>query len=235
MTIYPPGYRFGRGIVIKEIRMPRAGKVSGERGMQLLCDCGTVYEVQLNHLTSIKAPTRSCGCLRREVAITPEKKATLIATNTVHGLAGTGKRHSLYGVWANMKHRCYNPDNKQFKDYGGRGITVCERWRDNPQAFIEDILSLIGPRPPKKVLDRKNNDGNYEPNNIRWVTRHESTMNRRRDGGLKLDRTIVLDIKRRLSIEESGASIARLHNISESTVSKIKKGKTWKQVQLQKS
>ena len=81
----------------------------------------------------------------------------------------------LYSVWVNIIHRCCNENSKDFHRYGGRGITVCERWRDY-KSFVEDVLPTW-----KRGLqaDRKNNDGNYEPANFRWVTPKENTNNRR--------------------------------------------------------
>lgn len=93
-----------------------------------------------------------------------------------HGL----RHHPLYGTWSNILSRCYNPGVKSFQDYGARGITVCERWRIDAEAFIRDVGLLLGPRPPGMTLDRIDNDGNYEPGNIRWATRSQQTWNSRR-------------------------------------------------------
>lgn len=87
------------------------------------------------------------------------------------------ERRPLYGVWEAIKRRCYNPNQPAYKNYGGRGITMCDRWRNSYQAFVEDM----GPKPsPKHSIDRINNDGNYEPGNCRWATAREQNLNQRR-------------------------------------------------------
>ena len=89
-----------------------------------------------------------------------------------HGLSKTPE----YRVWHGMKQRCYNQNLKAYKNYGGRGITVCDKWKNSFSAFYEDM----GPRPFKDAeIDRKNNDGNYEPDNCRWVTHKINSQNRR--------------------------------------------------------
>jgi hypothetical protein len=82
---------------------------------------------------------------------------------------------SIYKIWANIKQRCTNPDNPRYADYGGRGITMCERWLAFA-AFYEDV----GDRPGNLTLDRIDNNGNYEPNNVRWVSRADNNRNSRR-------------------------------------------------------
>jgi hypothetical protein len=81
-------------------------------------------------------------------------------------------------MWKNMRNRCNDPNNKQYKDYGGRGIKVCERW-DNFGVLMNDILTSIGERPLGLTIDRINNDGNYEPGNVKWSTWIEQAANRR--------------------------------------------------------
>lgn len=153
------GKRFGR----LTAQWP-AGKRIGSIVWLCLCDCGKLKLVGLVKLTS--GNTRSCGCLQRECRIT-------------HGHSGVAgqKRSPEYLAWANMIQRCTNPKYPQWKDYGGREITVCPQWRESFAAFLKDV----GFRPnPNLTIDRENNDGNYEPGNVRWVTRKVQSNNQRR-------------------------------------------------------
>lgn len=86
-------------------------------------------------------------------------------------------------AWRGMQERCGNPTNKQYADYGGRGITVCARWAGNFAAFLADM----GPRPSGHSLDRINNDGNYEPSNCRWATRLQQMNNTRKNTYIEHD------------------------------------------------
>lgn len=121
-----------------------------------LCDCGNQYEVVSHDLR--KGHTQSCGCLRKEVAA---------KTNLVHGhTAYKGlRKSSTYTVWQNMISRCYNSRAGSYPNYGGKGITVCDRWRSS---FI-NFLSDMGERPESLSIDRKDSGGNYEPGNCRWA------------------------------------------------------------------
>lgn len=121
------------------------------------CDCGTVdHAVQMARL--VNGTTKSCGCQRGAHLIT-------------HGFGRT----PLYSRWFHMMARCYKPRHVSFKNYGGRGIRVCDRWHD-PVNFIADMAEGFS---PELQLDRINNDGNYEPGNCRWTTTAENIDNRR--------------------------------------------------------
>lgn len=86
-------------------------------------------------------------------------------------------QHPLFTAWREMLYRCENPKCPAYSNYGGRGISACERWHDFA-AFAEDITRLLGPRPDGLTLDRIGNDGNYEPGNVRWATRAQQNQNR---------------------------------------------------------
>ena len=125
------------------------------------CDCGSICEVIATHLRN--GNTKSCGCLRNEVAG---------GRTRTHGLSKTRE----YETWCHMIQRCEDPRQPGYKHWGGRGITICDRWRNDFEAFLADM----GHRPSAKhSLDRINNDGNYEPSNCRWATRHEQARNQR--------------------------------------------------------
>lgn len=151
------GQRFGRWTVISRAQSTPAG---GARWL-CRCECGTDRIISSGCLRN--GHTKSCGCLNSEITS---------ARNRTHGLS----KDSAYQSWGSMIKRCLNPNCKAFGDYGGRGITVCERWLK-----FENFYADMGPRPSDKhELDRfPNNDGNYEPGNCRWATVAEQARNRR--------------------------------------------------------
>jgi hypothetical protein len=149
------GQRFGRLVVLQPTKSTK------RRDIRWLCqcDCGRKHLTYGHLLRSGK--TKSCGCSRGG---TPR-----------HGHARKGLFHPLYSRWAGMRDRCRNPNHKQFKDYGGRGIKVCERWHD----FANFLVDVGEPPTPEHTLGRIDNNGNYEPNNFRWETKKENNNNQR--------------------------------------------------------
>ena len=92
-----------------------------------------------------------------------------------HNKAEGRGQASIYKIWSNMLQRCGNPNNTRYADYGGRGITVCERWKT-----FENFFADVGDRPSNLTLDRIDNDRGYQPDNVRWVTRADNNRNSRR-------------------------------------------------------
>ena len=135
---------------------------------RVLCTaCGIEKDVQKHSIfgLSTNGNVRSCGCQRTK----------LIAEKTCFRSSPGSSRRPEYKTWGSMIQRCYNPSCSRFGDYGARGITVCARWRDSFDAFLEDM----GPRPKGHSLDRIDNSKGYQPDNCRWATITTQNNNRR--------------------------------------------------------
>jgi hypothetical protein len=137
-----------------------------------ICACGKEVTVLGRSLKS--GHTKSCGCLHREVAA---------KRRTTHGHTTIGIRTRTYQAWGSMIKRCTNSKCRNFHNYGGRGIKVCDRWRDSYANFLADI----GECPPGLQIERCDNDGNYEPSNCRWTSKKAQSHNRRTNHLITID------------------------------------------------
>jgi hypothetical protein len=153
------GEKFGRWTV-------RAQAESRRKKQYWLCqcDCGTIKEVKEYNM--LRGASQSCGCYKIEQAI----KAL-----TKHGQSKAGKKTRTYHIWCLMRQRCYDTNNPAYPDYGGRGITVCDRWLESFENFYEDM----GDCPKGMTIERVDNDDGYYKDNCKWVTRKEQCSNRR--------------------------------------------------------
>lgn len=145
---------------------------SGDRKWLFECDCGSRFKANGYYARTSKITTcPTCAAERTRLA------------SVKHGLSDTPE----FSTWTDIKTRCYNTNIKAFKDYGGRGIRVCDRWLSS----FDDFLVDMGKRPSKNhSIDRINNDGNYEPGNCRWATRKEQAVNKRNTVVVEIDGVI---------------------------------------------
>lgn len=182
----------------------------GEYKNEYLCHCGKITQTRATVVKSGKV--KSCGCYNREV---------LKMRNTKHGLLKGNRR--LYFVWNSMKQRCLNPNNKEYKYYGGRGISVCDEWIKFEQFYnwakengYQDNLTI----------DRIDNDKYYCPENCRWVTHEVNCQNRRRN----LGHNKVLEIREKFKNGAGVSSISKEYGIEESSIRRIKNRETYKNI-----
>ena len=162
------GQKFGRLTVIE-----RAGSTKhGATKWFCKCECGNKAIVIGDELR--KGNTLSCGCYAKEIAKETAKKH-IAGKNKTQGKTGT----LIYKEWSEMKRRCYNTQDNSYQSYGGRGIEVCDRWKNSFEAFYEDVSKLPNFQKAGYTLNRIDNDGNYEPDNVEWADSSTQANNRR--------------------------------------------------------
>jgi hypothetical protein len=156
------GQVFGRLTAVEHV-----GSSGGYRLWKCVCACGGEKVVSNNHLRMRN--TLSCGCLNTEKTAQRARDR-----NFRHGHNAMAEPSPTYVTWSSMLQRCRYSRHKSFKDYGGRGISVCDRW-----FTFSNFLNDMGERPAGRTLDRINPSGNYEPSNCRWATPSEQANNKR--------------------------------------------------------
>jgi hypothetical protein len=179
------GQRFDRLVVIcREGRDKR-----GSYLWKCICDCGKIYFAVNSHL--LRGGLKSCGCLRIENRIK-------------HGNSPASGASKEYNSWKCIKARCLNPNNPEYHNYGGRGITICDRWKNSFANFLEDMGAA-----PSEIhsVDRyPNMNGNYEPGNCRWATPKEQARNTRGNVFIQYngETLCIMDWANRIGLSFSG-------------------------------
>ena len=170
------------------------------------CSCGVEKTIRGGDLKT--GHVRSCGCLSLEVP-----------HHVTHGLVN----HPLYSVWGGMKTRCYNKKENGYKNYGGRGIIVCDKWNKDFVAFYD--WAIVNGYQNGLTIERINNDGNYEPNNCKFILGREQGRNQRRT---KLNSVKVMTIK---NLSRIGAftiqELSGIYNVSTTHIRRVINNKTW--------
>lgn len=199
------GRRFGRLVV----KFRYKNKTKKRPQWICKCDCGNWHLANGGDLRS--GDTRSCGCYMMDVLTTIERKT--------HGMTSSRE----YKSWESMRQRCNNPKDKSYNHYGGRGISICERW-NSFEAFYEDM----GDKPDgTHTIDRINVNGNYTPGNCRWATQSTQQQNRRNN---VMNPVMVRKIRKMFTAGKTHKQIADHFNIATMNIYHLLNGKTWKNV-----
>lgn len=201
------GQRFGRLVV-----QHRSPNVGNNTMWMCLCDCGTSKAVASKHLVSRK--TTSCSCYSVEHKI---------ARQTKHGDTPFNQPNSAeYRIWRHIKSRCFNPNVPGFENYGGRGITVCETWRNDYSTFLRDM----GRRPSRlHSIERIDVNGDYEPGNCVWATAVTQSRNRR---CIRMTLANAEQIRAKAANGVPRKALQEEYGVSRTVVGLLIRGKTWR-------
>lgn len=208
------GEKFGRLLV--------TDMVPGGRGQMAVCRCDCGNEVTALAYNVRRGNTSSCGCAARELHI---KQGAVLGSrqgklNATHGRSGT----STYASWHDAKVRCYSPKSQSFRNYGAKGIGMCDRWRNSFANFLSDM----GERPPGMTLERKDGTKDYEPGNCEWASREVQAQNR--PGSVKLSPDSVRALRARHAAGESQVSLAREYGVQPQTISRVIRRTAWRNI-----
>lgn len=180
-----------------------------------ICECSceekTIKSLRAGSLNS--GNVKSCGCLAKE---------SKTRFQPVHGL----KKHWIFNVWRGMKKRCYYKNNKCYKNYGGRGIKVYDGWINDVKSFHDYVLKLDNYGKDGYSLDRINNNGNYEPGNIKWSTNEEQSQNKRSN----IVNAFTVKEIRKLFSEYSDIEIAEKFNLNRRYINHLRNNEIWKNI-----
>ncbi len=199
--------RFGRLTVLHRMKNNKHNRAV----WKCACDCGGEVITDGNILRT--GMTKSCGCLRSEMG------ERLGKSSATHGMTHSAE----FNIWAGMKKRCNDKNNQGYRNYGARGIKVCDRWIESFDNFYADM----GKRPDGLSVDRIDNDGDYTPENCRWATDQDQCRNYRRN---VLNEVAVRVARYFYRKGISVAEIAKTYNVNRRTLNDAIRGITWEGV-----